>query len=90
LLFGLEAFFFSHAARSQNVAWVNPPIAGLNSVYSADKVWQVGSTQTLSWELSYQTADVYLYQQNLVGADRHTTVVMGIFLLLINTHDSNG
>jgi hypothetical protein len=90
LLFGFITFIFSHAARSQNVAWVNPPIAGIYTVYSADTVWQVGTTQTLSWETSYQTADLYLYQRNLVNEELYTTIVMGIFLLLINIHDNNG
>jgi len=82
LLFSLLAFIFSRAAQSQNVAWVNPPIAGPSRDYSADQVWAIGSTQTLSWESSYPTATVILNQQYLDDTLRQTTLVEGMPLLL--------
>jgi hypothetical protein len=76
------AFIFSKAAKSQNVAWVNPPIAGPNHDYSADQVWAIGNTQTLSWESSYPTATVILNQQHLDATLRQTTLVEGKLCLL--------
>jgi hypothetical protein len=45
LLFSLVAFIFSQTAKSQNVAWINPPIAGPDQDYSADQVWAIGSNR---------------------------------------------
>ena len=83
LLFSLVAFIFSQTAKSQNVAWINPPIAGPDQDYSADQVWAIGSTQTLSWESSYPTATVILNQQHLDATPRQITLVEGMVLLFL-------
>jgi hypothetical protein len=82
LLLSLVTFTFSKAAKSQNVAWVNPPTADPNHDYSANQVWANGSTQTRSWESSYPTATVILNQQHLDATPRQTTLVEGKLCLL--------
>jgi hypothetical protein len=84
LLLSLVALIFSQTAQSQNVAWVNPPIAGANHDYSADQAWAIGSTQTLSWESSYPTATVILDQQHLDATPRQITLVEGMLLLFLS------
>jgi hypothetical protein len=83
LLFSLVAFLFLQTTLSQNVAWINPPIAGPNRDYSADQVWAIGSTQTLSWESFYPTAAIILNQQHLDATLRQTTLVEGMLLLFV-------
>jgi hypothetical protein len=83
LLFSLVAFLFLQTALCQNVAWINPPIAGPIHDLLADQVWAIGSTQTLSWESSYPTAAIILNQQHLDATPRQTTLVEGMLLLFV-------
>lgn len=72
-----------HTARAQNVVWVNPPIPSVAGVYSSDQAWQIGSTQTLSWESSFPTAKLTLIQQSLTDHQDYIVIAEGILCLLL-------
>ena len=63
----------------------NPPPVGVNTDYSANPVWKVGTTQTIRWTSTVQVYNISIWQQNLqIREATHIATIFGKSLLTIN------
>lgn len=77
LLFGLLPRIVFSAITNE---FINPPPPGEAADYSTNLIWPLDSTQTIQWTSTYETYELWIYQDNGNGNGSPTS--LGVFRML--------